>query len=223
VEYLQKLLTRCREEGIAILVLPELRMPPNFVQSVAEFLRNQTWSELRNGKGLLLVVAGSWHVREATGQKWVNRAQILDYMGRRIWEHDKLARYHVTPENLVGDAGDLLRRCFGLNDDGGVEGIELGHELQFCDTSIGRIAAAICVGFFHKPLEDLLTRSRAEIFLVPAMSPTTAATFVANCGTTGKAKSGASFYQTALRRGAVVMETGSEEQVHTFHFQFTKA
>jgi predicted amidohydrolase len=238
IEQLQRVLRQCRDQGVSILVLPELRMPPNFVQTVAEFLREQSFSDLRAGRGLLMVAAGSWHVRDQTGEKWVNRVPVLDHSGKRIWEHDKLARYHITGENVQGEAGKALAAAFGLNERGGVEGIETGEALQFCETSIGRVAAAICVGYFHKELEPLLMESRAEVFLVPAMSPTTtdlasragellrshrACTFVANCGSVGKGKEGASFYQTPLAKGPVWMTWPSEEDclLHIFHFQFT--
>lgn len=214
LEMLRRVLRECFDQGISILVLPELRMPPEFTMEVAEFLRSQKWTDLRAGKGILAVAAGSWHFPNDHGQGWHNRMYILDHRGKRILHHDKLAPY-TSPQH-------------------GLEGIVPGATLQFLETSIGRIAGAICVGFFHKPIEQLLIASRAEIFLVPAMSPRTgdlvaragelvrsqrASTFVAACATVGATPEGASFYRTPLTREAVVMESGD---LLTFHFQFTE-
>jgi predicted amidohydrolase len=72
------------------------------------------------------------------------------------------------------------------------------------------MAVAICVGFFSPDIEPLLKASGANVFLVPAMSPSTsdlqavakslaraqsAVTLVANCGQTGSIGKGFSFYQ----------------------------
>ena len=240
LELLHRVLCECRDEGVSFLVLPELRMPPNFVATVAEFLRAQSRADLKAGKGLLLVAAGSWHVRHGDGRSWVNRCTVLNHVGRRLWEHDKLVEFEITADQV----NDNLRERYGLNAHGGIEGIRAGNQLEVLETAAGRVAAAICVGYFHKPLEDLLIASRAEIFLVPTMSPLTldlrdrarelvrsqrASTFVANCATTarrGKAEThedARSFYQTPLAPETEWMpcpgETG--KHLHIFHFQFT--
>ncbi|MBI3681725.1 MAG: hypothetical protein HY235_15195 [Acidobacteria bacterium] len=216
---LQHVLQRCRDEEVSVLVLPELRMPPNFTALAADFLRDQPPAELKQGRGLLLVAAGSWHVRSPSGREWVNQAILLDHAGRRLWTHDKLAEFRITPENLTADPH--LSARLGLNRHGGVEAIRVGDRLEFCDFSIGRVAVAICVGFFHAPLESLLKESRAGVFLVPAMSPVVtdmadraralvrsqrAFTFVANCGSVARKakgqviKEGACFFQSPFSR-----------------------
>ncbi len=194
IAVLGRLLDFCREGGISILVLPELRMPPYLFTVLEDFLRRQAWPDLLAGKGLPLVVAGSWHLQDSGD--WVNRSVVLDHRGEQIWTHDKLARYEITAQNVL--ESPWLKTGFGLNDHGGVEAIRIGDTLQFCDSPAGRLAVAICSGFFHAPLEDLLKASGATVFLVPAMTPDVrriagtarrlvesqrAATFVANSGT----------------------------------------
>jgi hypothetical protein len=101
IAFLNELLKRCYEEGISILVLPELRVPPRLLQVIKEFLRSQVRNDLRAGKGLLLVVAGSWHYPDSQeSMGWVNRSFVLDCRGSVVWEHDKLAEYNISPDNV---------------------------------------------------------------------------------------------------------------------------
>lgn len=148
-------------------MLPELRVPPNLLQAIKDFLRDQVWEDLEAGKGLLLVVAGSWHSEVSEG--WVNRSTVLDCKGNMVWEHDKLAEYHITPQNVRQSPG--LRAQLGINNHGGTEAIRRGDTLQFCDCALGRLSVATCAGFFHEPVAEALRASGATIFLVPAMDP----------------------------------------------------
>ncbi|MEW6210544.1 MAG: hypothetical protein AB1631_19425 [Acidobacteriota bacterium] len=197
IELLKKILQQCRDQGVSILVLPELRMPPALLDTVKKFLQDQSWSGLQSGKGLLLVVAGSWH--EEIDGRWLNRSYVLDCMGNTVWMHDKLAEFNISRKNVRDNPG--LKKQLNINDHGGKEAIFRGTSLEFCDCAVGRLAVAICAGFFHKPLEPVLIASKVNIFLVPAMTSDArpllkradelvrsqhAATFVANCGTVGR-------------------------------------
>lgn len=160
---LLKVLRQCYDAGIAILVLPELRVPPSFRDVIQDFLRQQVWTDLKDGKGLLLVVAGSWH--EPDGADWVNRSHVFDARGRVVWTHDKLAEYHILAEEVQKHPG--LKQQLGVNDHGGVEAITKGDALQFCDCALGRLAVAICAGFFHDPLASVLKASGANSWIGP--------------------------------------------------------
>jgi predicted amidohydrolase len=189
---LTNILERCSREAVSILVLPELRVPSGLEQVIVEFLRHQACDATR---GVLLVVAGSWHVHDDKTGEWVNRSLVLDCRGDTIWRHHKLAEFNITAANV--HETPELKTLLGIGDRGGIEGIHTGGQLEFCDTALGRLAVAICCGFFHHPLRQLLRDSGADIFLVPAMSPSLAeldscarelvsaqhaATFVAGCG-----------------------------------------
>ncbi len=193
---LSDLLGECVRLGAAILVLPELRVPPEALATIRQFLRSQTRSGLAQGRGLALVVAGSWHEQEGGG--WFNRARVLDHNGEELWRHEKLAEFHITPQNVRENPPFYAE--LGIGEHGARERIDRGTSLRFCDSPTGRLAVAICAGFFHQPLEQALIESAASVFLVPAMTPDTrplqeraqslarsqhAATFVANCGTVG--------------------------------------
>jgi predicted amidohydrolase len=200
-EFVKNLLARCHDERVSILVLPELRVPPRLQDAIREFLGRQSLKQLFAGDGLILVVAGSWHVEGVTDELgetqhrvW-NRSLVIDYRGETVWEHDKLTEYIISADNVAQKPA--LRTHFGLSEKGGIEGIRRGRTLEFCDCKLGRISVAICVGFFHDPIEAALRASGANVFLVPAMSPDMspleerartlvrsqrASTFAANCG-----------------------------------------
>ncbi|MEK7409049.1 MAG: hypothetical protein AAB225_28635 [Acidobacteriota bacterium] len=232
---LAEVLRECHSQGVSILILPELRMPPNLLLVVQDFLKSQDCSVDR---GLLIVVAGSWHTKDEKSSRWVNRSVALDCRGDTIWEHDKLAEYNLTAENVA--ANPDLKRRLGIGDGGGIECIEAGDQLEFCDSALGRLAVAICCGFFHQPLAELLIESGVNVFLVPAMSPVVndiddrarslvrsqhASTFVSNCGTTARklpggqiAESSSSFYRTPGAERMVAMPCPSRTSIYLHVF-----
>lgn len=207
------------DRGAAILVLPELRMPPELLAVAREFLANQV-IEPRT-RGLLLVAAGSWHIEEPD-DKIYNRCTILDHEGVDIWTHDKLRKFQITAGN-VRQAPEFYAEI-GVKEGGGEEAIRMGTELQFYDSVIGRIAAAICIGFFSQRVEPLLQTSKADLFLVPAMTSSTrdvkdratalvrsqhAFTLMANCGTVGNRAESRSFCQWPGTRNNVRQDDGA--------------
>jgi predicted amidohydrolase len=193
-EALEKVLRSAYDQGIGILVLPELRMPPELLDQTREFLRTQ---QLTDDRGLLLVVAGSWHVE--VGDSHCNRCTVLNHFGEDLWVHDKLREVEFTPEN-VARAPEFFARC-GVGPEGGFENITRGRRLEFYDSVVGRVAVAICIGFFLDEIRPLLLSSQANVFCVPSMTPSVvdierlsedlvrsqhAFSFVANCGVVGK-------------------------------------
>lgn len=186
---LLKTLRETSAQGAAVLVLPELRVTPAMEGEVQQFLAN-------GGHSLALVVAGSWHY--AAGAGWENRCTILGARGEVVWQHRKLREYRATAENAAA-APDFFARV-GIGAEGGSEAISPGRVIEFCDTPIGRLCVAICVGFFHPDLQPALAASGADYFFVPAMTSRTrdlqdvagqlarlwAATLVANCGVVGR-------------------------------------
>lgn len=175
LEALQYVLKHAYERRAAILVLPELRMPPPLLEVAREFLRQQA---ITDEQGLLVVAAGSWHVAMPDGRRF-NRCVVLRHDGEDLWSHDKLREYEITPENVKEHPETY--RAIGVGPGGGVEDIERGQTLQFYDSVIGRLAVAICVGFFSPDVHQLLLSSASNLFLVPSM--TTSNTDIRNCAT----------------------------------------
>lgn len=188
---LEKILFSATEAEAAVLLLPELRVTPTLLGAIQEYLSKGKHS-------LALVVAGSWHQPVETG--FVNRATILGARGELLWTHDKLREYRAIAANVAN--APAFFAALGIGPNGGFEGIQLGQTLQYCDTPIGRLCVAICVGFFHPDLQPILAETRSDFFLVPAMTSRvedlqlcaealvrqSAATLVANCGVVGKTR-----------------------------------
>lgn len=198
IKALESAFAAAQANDACILVLPELRMPEAMDARLRELLAGQ-----EHPATILLAAGGSWHVQEAGGG-WVNRCNLYDHRGELIFSHEKLAEFRLTSENV--QAAPNLRDALGLDHHGGFEDILRGTHIRFCDTPIGRVAVAICAGFFAEPAKPALRSVRADHYLVPAMSPRTehlasfadelvlhhgGATSVANCGTTGRQKKNA--------------------------------
>jgi predicted amidohydrolase len=192
---LRHVLELAYERRAAILVLPELRVPPPLLEATREFLTRQAITAER---GILMVAAGSWHVDMPDGRRF-NRCVLLGHDGRDLWSHDKLREYEITPQNVAASPGAY--RAIGVGPAGAVEAIHRGKTLEFCDSIIGRVAAAICVGFFSPDVRPLLLASGVNLFLVPAMTDSIAVieacaadlvhtqhayTLASNCGCVGR-------------------------------------
>lgn len=231
-KHLRSILERATKDSVSILVLPELRMPPALLETVEAFLRTEN-----RDAGLLLVAAGSWHEGDAQNG-YVNRCDVLDGFGKKVWSHEKLQEFRISRAN-VAKKPQWFREQLGVGVEGGVENIRRGTSLQFCSTPWGRIAVAICVGFFGKQARPLLEAARADFYLTPSMSPEVtegleyakelvkshhAVTCLANCGTMAVKEKGclleasASFVEGPfrLKREVVNLKDGGEDCLHIF-------
>lgn len=208
-EEIRAILRQAYDERVAILTFPELRMTPGLLDVVRDFLEAQ---EVTAEAGLLLVAAGSWHVEEGTD--YVNQCPVLDCRGGIVWRQNKLAEFHLSPGNVAREREYWRER--GVGPEGAVEDIRRGRVQVAVDSPVGRMAVAICAGYFHDEAAQLLAKVHANLFLVPAMTTTCrdlektaeemirrrAGTFVANCGYTG-GQDGRSFYLPARKNGEV--------------------
>lgn len=222
-EALLAILRKAHGEGVALLVLPELRMTPGMVEVLRDFLEGQAVSA---ESGLLMVAAGSWHVPDGTD--YVNRCVVLGHRGGVLWDQDKLEEFHLVAENVAKDPAYWANQ--GIGPAGAVESIRKGTVQVAVDGPVGRLAAAICSGFFQERAAALLAEVKANFYLVPAMSAgcgelevaamamvrRRAGTFVANCGATGGVN-GRSFY-VAARKGAKVERIGDGEGLLAWRF-----
>ncbi len=213
IAFLERILTRCQEERVSILVLPELRVSPAIRAALVEWLR-----ELDGIPSLACVVAGSWHVEE-NGQ-YVNRCDTIGPRGDLLWRNDKLAEYEISADVVAKDPDYWKSKRIG--EGGGREDIRRASRLAVVDTPIGRLTTAICAGFFMAPAEAVMKASGANLFFVPAMSPKTAdmvtlalqlaryraGTFLANCAAIGSTER--SFWRVPIDDRELVGETARE-------------
>lgn len=229
ISALNRILERCKAEHIGLLILPELTVDPNLMATLAAWLREHNDPE----KGLMLVVAGSFHVNSESGERF-NQASVLDYRGKPCWQQNKMQRFSFGPSEKI------LNEMIGAPGTGGHEQITLGESLTCYDTPLGRLAVCICIDFFEKDHQETLKASGTNVFLVPAMSKRTdrfvasatmlsrdmlAATFVANHGETalkledGSIDSGgASFVQLPSNQDSTKYAVGADEDLLVYSF-----
>lgn len=115
----EAVLTRASDEGVDVLVLPELTIDPPMRERV------QTWLAASK-RAPLFLVPGSFHVTRATVAR--NEAELLFQSGRALLCHHKL-RPFARPEKSAPF----------------VEEIVPGAELGAVETPLGRIAVGICL------------------------------------------------------------------------------
>ena len=184
---LGEIVAACAEEEVDVLCFPELSLDTDLLAHLHLLLESSN-STLHPA----LVVAGSFHVSEATG--WVNRCRAFDGFGRKLFEQDKCLPYRL-PATQASELPEELRALLGIDARGGFEDIQLSSTLFVIDSSVGRLATPICLDFSGQELRDLFVRTGTNLLFVPAMTPrlhdfqarardlgtqTRATTFVAN-------------------------------------------
>ncbi len=167
---LYRILKRCLHERIAVLVLPELTIDSNLLNVVKNWLRKVNSKKLAaDGSGLLLVAAGSFHMGDTPHDRF-NLSTLLNHGGKVLLEHRKMKNFEITKEDVK--AAPSLQQTLKISPEGGHERIRLSKTLNCIDTPLGRIAVCICIDYFHEDTRSALQNSRANLFLVPTMSPT---------------------------------------------------
>jgi predicted amidohydrolase len=128
-----------------VLVLPELSLEPGVLEGPGG-LRAQHDSPFP-----ILTVAGlHHHLHEG---RWVNVAIVVDRYGTVIHRHHKLTRVDMPPH--------------------GWEIHETGNTVTVFPSQLGTLAVAICKDLFGAQSQPLLAGSRANVVLVPSLSPKT--------------------------------------------------
>lgn len=89
-----------------------------------------------------------------------------------LLRQDKFTPFRIPASQVPpADSRPALFEQLGVDERGGYEKIEAANELVLLDSpSLGRIAVPICLDFCGDELTELLTATRANFFLVPAMS-----------------------------------------------------
>jgi predicted amidohydrolase len=165
----EKILLPCLEKDVAILVLPELTVDDTLLSFLRRWLKGNNSERVSSGKGgILLVVAGSFHV-ERSADAFYNTSAVLNHAGEVLWAQDKLKRFTLD-RNDVKDTPEL-KEILKISDAGGYEQIHETDTLCCVDMSIGRVSVCICLDYFHKKHTESLRQSSINVFLIPAMTP----------------------------------------------------
>ncbi len=160
----------CRQQ-VDLILLPELT-----VDSVSlDHIRKQLNTRLAEYPRA--IVPGSFHFWEDEEPRPFNGTRLLDSLGAELLSHRKAGRFRITPEH-VARAPHFFRCCTHVAG-GGVlcdpiyEDIDRTASLQFLDTSLGRLAVAICAdGIDHEQntLYDAVRTLRPDLVLIVSMS-----------------------------------------------------
>lgn len=212
-QLIEKILKPCVEKGVDILVLPELSIDEELLIFLKKWLKLNNGGRISSGKpGLLMVVGGSFHVECETGERF-NTSTILNHSGDILWTQDKIMRFSFDKSDI--QKKPELPTLLNTSPSGGSEHISQTNTICCVDTPVGRISVCICIDFFHEDLFEAYRQTKANIFLVPAMTPQVdkflqaskefarknlAASFISNSGFAAKKeksgihRNGASFY-----------------------------
>ena len=162
------LLERCLDEGINILVLPELTIDKSLLDSLKNWLLENNREKVSSGKGgLIMVVAGSFHFHNKGDI--CNVTTVLNHRGSVLWTQDKHQVFSVTTEDI--HKRPEIKGLLKISNAGGYENIKPADRFLAVDTPIGRICVCICLDFFHPDNLEAFRHSGINIFFVPAMSP----------------------------------------------------
>lgn len=167
---IQAVLERCRDLEVDVLMYPELTLDADLQGFLKDEIR---WSD--EDRFPAMVIAGSFHESAANAGCYVNRTRIYDGLGEEIYQHDKLKRFRLTPEDIakIKDPGCQKRLCEALGIDGeggGHERIEQGHIMRIVDGPLGRMVTSICLDYCGGSIEGIAKSSRSNLFWVPTMS-----------------------------------------------------
>lgn len=163
------LLKRCLDEGINILVLPELTIDAALLVSLKKWLRENNREKVSSGSGgLMMVVAGSFHIPDKEVLR--NAAPVLNHRGEVLWTQNKYKKYSCNSDDIRKNPEII--KLLKISDAGGYESILPAEGFTVVDTPLGRICVCICLDFIHADNFEIFRRSGVNVFFVPAMSDT---------------------------------------------------
>ena len=163
------LLDQCVQQGVNILVLPELTIDPTLLEALRNWLCTNNRELVSSGQnGLVMVVAGSFHVREDNDDA-CNVSTVLNHGGQVLWRQKKQQPFSVDQKDI--QKTPELKRLLKISNAGGYERIKSADHICCVDTPLGRICVCICLDFIHPDNLDAFKHSGINVFLVPAMSP----------------------------------------------------
>jgi len=148
-------LERARAHDAAILVFPELGMPPAGLRRIVASLADHSDDEEASGPEIVVVgMCHEDHPDPAVAMP-VNQAVILASDGVELFRHLKLTAF-----SYPGATGHRIS-----------EATFVGTVLNVLPTRLGNLAAPICLDLFHTEITPALARSHATLLCVPSLSP----------------------------------------------------
>jgi predicted amidohydrolase len=169
--HLERLMDAAAEEGVHLLVLPELTVDLPARRALAARLAADRPPIPPYG-----VVAGSFHLLDCGYDRpCANESMLLDHAGAPLAAHHKRGRFRF-PAVFLDKAPHLFSRIHPAPEPEIREDIEYGSELQIVETTLGRLALLICADGLvadDKGYLPVIRRLRPDLLFVIAMSPET--------------------------------------------------
>lgn len=169
--HLERLMAAAAEQGVHLLVLPELTVDPPARRALAARLAADRPAPPPYG-----VVAGSFHLLDCGyGRPCANESVLLDHAGAPLMAHHKRGRFRF-PSEFLGTAPHFFSRVHPEPAAEIREDIAYGSELQIVETTLGRLALLICADGIVKDGKGYLPvirRLRPDLVFVVAMSTET--------------------------------------------------
>lgn len=169
--HLERLMDAAVEQGVHLLVLPELTVDLPARQALAERLAADRPAVPPYG-----MVAGSFHLLDrGYDRPCANESVLLDHAGAPLAAHRKRGRFRI-PSAFLGKAPHFFSRIHPKPAAEIREDIEYGSELQIVETTLGSLALLICadgIAADDRGYLPVIRRLRPDLLFVVAMSPET--------------------------------------------------
>lgn len=153
-------LGQLNDKGVTIVVFPELCMPEEVRNTIAQALRENKFPNIK------MVFAGSFH--DQVDHQWYNISHVLGPDGETIWKQYKLQPYTLMPYEA-----NAIKALAEFSDYEYTENIDVPspREIVIRDTPLGRMVIMICSDFLLRdPHKDILFDLCVNFIVVPAMS-----------------------------------------------------
>ncbi|MEW8552635.1 MAG: hypothetical protein AB2605_02485 [Candidatus Thiodiazotropha sp.] len=155
---IESILEESLSNKVQILLLPELVVTKLLLDRIRAWLYEKNEDQI-----ILLIVAGSRHVREEGGNEGhANRCTVLYGNGEVAWVQDKTQPFYLRQPHLQ----QMIPNC---TYDNAREPALLGKRIAVRNTDIGRIVTPICLDYIAR--KTLWADLKVDLYLVPAMSP----------------------------------------------------
>lgn len=153
------ILGRLGEQGVTVVVFPELSLPEEVRRAISQGLKQSLCPSIK------MVIAGSCH--EQLGNEWYNAAYVFGPDGQLLWQQRKL-----QPYSLMRYEAKRLSSFANFTDYDLYERISTAPRVIVVrDTPMGRMAVLICSDLLRTdPHRKLLFDAGVNCIVVPTMS-----------------------------------------------------
>lgn len=172
--HLTQVVHAASDQGVNLLVFPELMITPDHRHQVAEQLRALNKAAPQG------VVLGSFHVwaEEEVEERDAprNESSLMSAGGNPLLVHHKRGRFRLLPMDLNQVWFPEAELPIKTQMKEISERIQQKLPIRVLETSLGRIMTAICADLIAEDdtrIEDLIHRLRPDLLVIVAMSPET--------------------------------------------------